>query len=260
MARRTEADPRGGDSGAEPARAGGPAAGDRGDVVDRRFQFVVPARKGSKGIPDKNRQALGDFSLFEWAVWLARSCSGRLIIKSDDYGQRDISPDIRHVKRPPQLATDDAKMIDVLRHLIDDGHVDAGVEALVILQPTNPFRTADLVKQCCKRYVNDKLQSLVTLKPVHEHPARMYVKRRKRVRALMPQRIVYNANRQELPEVYIRDGAVYIVSIQALNKGSQYGSRRGYFIREDEININIDTRLDLILARAVRDEWSKANV
>lgn len=100
---------------------------------------------------------------------------------------------------------------------------------------------------------------MVTVKPVSQHPGRMYYRSRKHLKSLLGQQFGYNSNRQQLTDVFIRDGAVYISSVEPLRRGHQYGHRRGFVIREDEININIDTRLDLILARAVWDEWSSSH-
>ena len=115
-----------------------------------RLWCVVPARKGSKGVPDKNVRPLGRASLLERAVETALALGGHTVLSTDYGGLAPSGPHVTVVEREPALATDSASMWDVLA---DIGHrfkwKDRDV--VVLLQPTSlhPDR-ANIIKTILK--------------------------------------------------------------------------------------------------------------
>ncbi len=106
---------------------------------------LVPARGGSKSIPLKNLLPLAGRPLLDYVV-RAGQASGVLarIVCSTDHEriaararELDVAVDIR----PPQLATDEAKVDDVAMDLLVRERAKGQTlpEAVVLLQPTSPF-------------------------------------------------------------------------------------------------------------------------
>ncbi|MBQ48900.1 MAG: acylneuraminate cytidylyltransferase, partial [Zetaproteobacteria bacterium] len=105
---------------------------------------VIPARGGSKGLPNKNILCLGGKPLIAWTIEAALSSKhiDKVIVTTDSPDIASISEsygaDIPFV-RPANLATDSSKTIDVLKHSILEMGSDYGT--IVLLQPTSPFRS-----------------------------------------------------------------------------------------------------------------------
>jgi len=114
-----------------------------------RVLFLITARGGSKGLPGKNLMTLGPLSLIGWKAATAlrsRHCA-RLIISTDSPALMEEA--VRcgaeaPFLRPPELATDTAGSAEVVAHAVEwlaetEG---AAYDAVMLLQPTNPFATA----------------------------------------------------------------------------------------------------------------------
>lgn len=102
---------------------------------------VIPARAGSKRIPDKNLQEVGGQSLLQRAIATARAACGAVFVSTDSERYADHAraagatvPSLR----PPLLAADDSTTDEVVRHALCEW-CDPGVEIVVVLQPTTPF-------------------------------------------------------------------------------------------------------------------------
>lgn len=107
---------------------------------------VIPARGGSKGVPDKNIRMLAGLPLVVHSMSLARLCPevARTVVSTDSEDiaavARDADGDVPFL-RPAELARDDTPMLPVLRHALEELDPDGeSYERLLLLDPTSPGR------------------------------------------------------------------------------------------------------------------------
>jgi CMP-N,N'-diacetyllegionaminic acid synthase len=114
---------------------------------------LIPARSGSKGIPGKNFRRLGDspINITALAVGCAVSAGCDVVAVSSDVQPNapvwlQPHPWRPWIHRPAELAQDDTPMIAVVQHALEQlpGKPD---DIIVLLQPTQPFRTPERVKE-----------------------------------------------------------------------------------------------------------------
>jgi len=237
---------------------------------------LVPARGGSKGLIDKNLTEVHGKNLTNRSITHARKIvDDKQIILSTDSKKiiheaakffkiesyyleinklSDFGPFKVHF-RDSSISSDDSLISEVIfsvRNLI----LDAGetVNTLCLLQPTSPFRSTrdlSLVKKIVETSsINSSVVSVCSVKDMH--PARMY--RLDTDSSLVElggfTEFRYN-RRQDLPELYIRDGGFYIIGENLIVEKMQYSSNPMSLIRSFPWSINIDGREDLIIAKAI---------
>jgi CMP-N-acetylneuraminic acid synthetase len=111
--------------------------------------------------------------------------------------------------RPPELATDEALVIDAIRHLIgvlrSEGEPS---QVMVLLEPTCPLRSSQDIQQCIRQLAADNLDSVATFKPADLNPHRAW-----RIVDGKPSPFVSGADpwqpRQKQPSAFQLTGAVY---------------------------------------------------
>ena len=118
---------------------------------------LIPARGGSKGVPRKNVRDLAGRPMIAWTIEAAHGSRyvDRIVLSSDDEEiiktARQHGCDVPFV-RPPELATDEADSLSVVRHALS--MLPEHYDFLVLLQPTSPLRvTADIdgaVERCAE--------------------------------------------------------------------------------------------------------------
>jgi N-acylneuraminate cytidylyltransferase len=218
---------------------------------------LIPARGGSKGVPNKNIKLLAGKPLIAYTITEARrSKSIADIVVSTDSGEIQ-SIAIQYnaevpFLRPAKLATDTAKSIDVVTHALHtlkehDRHYDA----VILLQPTNPFRTAAFIDLAIGTYVENNYDSLISVLPVpHEYnPHWVFEPTPSGTLRIATGEQEIISRRQELPPAFFRDGSIYITSVEVLlSKHSFYGDKLGYVVADPTRHVNIDTMADWELA------------
>lgn len=138
---------------------------------------LIPARGGSKRLPGKNIKSLGGTPLIGWTIRAAQEsgvCS-TIIVSTDDTEIAKISkeqgaevPSLR----PTNLATDTATSVEVALHALELFEAENGpVDALILLQPTSPFRTSETIRRGAALFMKNYGQrSVVAVSPAKSHP------------------------------------------------------------------------------------------
>ena len=134
---------------------------------------IIPARGGSKGVPKKNLYRIDGETLVERAIRLARESGrvDRVLVTTDDpeiYAIAKAHDAAPPSLRPSALATDDARTIDAVQHLIADAKVTGGY--LLLLQPTSPLRTAGDLKALCAQLEAHPEADAITSVVRHDAP------------------------------------------------------------------------------------------
>ena len=106
---------------------------------------IIPARGGSKGIPNKNLKTISGQSLVARAIDAAKKCPSitRIVVSSDDQQILDEARrlGVEIVRRPDELATDESTIESAIMHaLAESGAVAPLPKVLALLQPTSPLR------------------------------------------------------------------------------------------------------------------------
>lgn len=201
-----------------------------------RTWAVVPARAGSKGVPDKNLQTLGGLTLLEHAVACAERVADMVLVSTDYPWSRLPEAARKHyTPRPAHLATDNAGMLSVLAHLADHCAWDE-LDTIILLQPSSfhPHRAFFVREELDRKSVvsawrvPDKWHPFYAQDPANPH-----------------------ANpkcRQSLPPRYRPNGLFYMMDgFTAKTERLWHGPVR--FVECD--CINIDTLDDLLEAQRV---------
>jgi CMP-N-acetylneuraminic acid synthetase len=213
----------------------------------------VPARGGSKGIPDKNLRPLAGHSLIAHAAAAARASGvvDRVVLTTDS---PRIAEEGRRVglevpfTRPAELARDDSPMLPVVEHAIDMLERDGWTpEIVVLLQPSSPVaRRAAYLRAAVETLVETNADSVVTVIELPRHYSPDYVMRVDdgRLVPFLPQGAGIT-RRQDARPALVRDGTAYVFWTRTVkNTHSIYGNDCRPLIVPVADSITIDTPED----------------
>lgn len=225
-----------------------------------RFLVVIPARGGSKGIPRKNIKPFDGKPLIYYAIDTARAvCNDEDICVSTDDAEIISVVEEYGLKvpfvRPAELATDTAGTYEVLLHALDfyekkGNHYDA----LVLLQNTSPFRTAEHLKEALKLYTPD-VDMVVSVKECAANPYYCVFEENSEgfLHVSKGDGTIYR--RQDAPKVYEYNGAIYIINPESLRKQHMHQFRkRVKYVMDEMSSFDLDTMTDWKIAEMIKKE------
>ena len=219
---------------------------------------VIPARAGSKGIPNKNIIDLSGQPLIKYTIEAALGSTmiTDCIVSTDS---DDIASLVESLGlsapfiRPKNLSDDKALSLPVIQHAVNfmENKYAMRYDAIIMLQPTTPLRTSEDIDQSLSMLMSEKCDSVISVVEVEgNHPLRMKRIVNNRLVNYVDQGHEDMRPRQELPMVYIRNGAIYATLRDVLiNDDSFIGKNSHPYVMNKEKSINIDTISDLYLAQ-----------
>lgn len=218
---------------------------------------LIPARAGSKGVPNKNKIEILGVSLTHRAVNLAKKSGffNRIYISTDDDEIYALSKSIGAslpTKRAPHLSGDNSRTIDLLFDLMERGLVSVD-DFIMLLQPTSPFRSLSQLKEVVDKivYGENSDDCVVSVeKIIGDHPQKAFEIKNKRLVSLFGVETSYP--RQLLRESFRANGAFYFGRVATFIGENSFVPKNNipYFMDEYS-SINIDTMLDYFLAQKV---------
>lgn len=211
--------------------------------------FLIPARGGSKGIPDKNIRSMAGRPLIYYTLDVARSLSeiGEIFVSTDSATIKKVVEAYGlevPILRPNELATDTASSEAVISHVLDF-YKSKGkrFDQLVLLQPTSPLRKATHLKEALALF-DGSVDMVVSVTSSKSNPYFNLFEENKDgfLQKSKPHSFV---NRQEVPQVYRYNGAIYVINVSAFEKKglSNFTLVKKYEM-DEEFSIDIDTKFD----------------
>lgn len=218
---------------------------------EKKFLCVIPARGGSKGIPRKNIVNVYGKPLIQYTIEaaLASKYIDDIIVSTDDKEIAEVSIclgiDVPYL-RPHHLATDDAKTIDTINHVIEEQkRLGKDYNYVIVLQPTQPLRKGWHVDEAIQKIVRNSLDSLVSVTKVTEHPILMRtIDENDFVKSLLD--LNSTVRRQELPDVYKVNGSIYINKVSDLQSNTSLNDNKLSYIMDKKYDLDIDDDDDLL--------------
>lgn len=213
---------------------------------------IIPARGGSKGVPGKNIKTLGSKPLIQYTLDCAKASKhiNRLIVSSEDEKIISVAKKLGAevpFKRPKSLAKDQSGSIGVVQHAIEFFE-NQGIfyDAVLLLQPTSPFREKGLIDRAITKFINSKADALVSVLPVpHEYNPHWVFEsdQHNHLKIATGEKDIIK-RRQDLPKAYFRDGSLYLTKTEFIKQGSFFGNKLSYIESNPKNYVNIDTLAD----------------
>lgn len=226
-----------------------------------RVLAVVPARSGSKGIPDKNLACIGGLSLIARAgtilgqiPWIDRrviSTDSRLYAEEGRLYGLD-APFLR----PAELSTDRAGALETFVHALEscerlDGH---RYDLLIVTEPTSPLREPDDIETTVQALLSTGADSAVTVSRLDTkaHPHKIFSIVDRRLRYFSAKGAGVTA-RQSLEPLYARNGLCYCYRRETLFTKQALITDNTVSVVTERPVANVDEPLDLLWAEFLLD-------
>lgn len=212
---------------------------------------IIPARKGSKGIRNKNFVKINNKRLIDYTMVEAKKSKllTKIALSTDDDRIIKLSKKYKldfTIKREKKYSTDYAKSIDVVLDVLKKLK-NFNADLLMLLQPTSPLRKNkhidDSIRLFSKNY--KKYNSLVSVCYLEEpHPHKL---KKIKNKFLVP--FIKNSNseipRQKLAKVYKLNGSIYLIKTKILKSKKTFFHKTLPYIMDEKFSLNIDTINDL---------------
>ncbi len=235
--------------------------------MKKNILAIIPARGGSKGIPKKNLKILAGKPLIYYTIQAARESKyiNSIVVSTDDEDIFHISEsfDVEVIKRPENLSRDDSPTIDVIFHVLEQSKIRVHKPNIVVLlQPTSPLRTSSDIDAAIELFLQRDCDSVVSVVQNVHPPHWNLVLEEKYLKPLLGEQF-FTKRRQELPETYLPNGAIFIAETKTLKMyRSFYCPKTIPFIMSIEKSVDIDSLFDLFIAEEIikkGDETYKDN-
>ncbi len=223
---------------------------------------LIPARSGSKGVPDKNVRPLGGRPLLAWSIAAALRSPAvdRVIVSTDSesYGQlaTEHGAEVPFL-RPAELAGDQSRDLEFILHAIDwldDRGEDP--DLVMHLRPTTPFRSPPDLDAAVEMMLGEGSPGgprPTAVRSVHEMSTTAYksmeidggVLRQMGAETTALDRA--NDPRQDFPVTYLANGYVDILSTTFIRRsGLLHGDRVAPFVTGLAMEVDIASDFDLL--------------
>ncbi len=190
---------------------------------------LIPARSGSKRIPDKNIRSLAGHPLLSYTITAALQSGifSEVIVSTDSDLYADIAkyygasvPFIRPKKIAGDLSPDIEWVEYTLKCLQDKG---LSYDCFSILRPTSPFRLPETIGRAWDEFQREiGVDSLRAVEKCKEHPGKMWVVRGERMMPLLPlgpaEQPWHSSQYPSLPEIYIQNASLEIAWSRVLSQ------------------------------------------
>lgn len=211
---------------------------------------IIPARRDSKGIPGKNWKLLKGKPLIGYSIETALQSKSisKICVSTNSADVIDIVKNQYHLEipfiRPEAISQDNASSHDVLLHALD--HYEQNGEtfdAILLLQPTSPFRKIDHLNDCIELFQKSNCEMVVSVCETSLNP---YYNLYNETNGFIHRSIQSNfTRRQDCPITYLINGSIYIISVDALKKKQIHEMEKVVkFVMPEEYSIDLDSPLD----------------
>jgi CMP-N-acetylneuraminic acid synthetase len=217
------------------------------------YLAIIPARSGSKRVPDKNTTLLGGMPLIAHTIKAAASSRkiDRTVVSTDSEQiariAREWGGDVPFL-RPPEIAGDASPAIETILHAVNTIERDGcRVDAVVLLQPTSPFRTAAHIDAALDLFESSGADTVTSIRELSEHPYWCWTIKDGDFKPYFSKDHM-SMGRETLPPAFIENGAIFVVRRSLVAKNTIYGERIVPYLMSRESSLDIDTLDDLRLA------------
>lgn len=217
---------------------------------------IIPARSGSKGLPDKNIINLRGKPLMYYTIKAAleSKCFDKVMVSTNSEYYAEIARQCGAMVpflRTEAVSGDTANSWDVVREVLAN-YMKLGQEFdyIALLQPTSPLRNTEDIIGIFDMIKNDEIHNAVSIVEV-EHPVQWCFRLSKNGSMRELAESPYNyMRRQDLEKHYLENGAVYLVDAKKImNPEYNFYADNCYgYIMPRERSIDIDTKVDLLVA------------
>ena len=221
---------------------------------------VIPARGGSKSVPRKNLALLNGKPMMYYTILAAQESEmlSNFVVSSEDHEIIKVAQQYGAPApfiRPAELATDEAPSLPVVQHAVREMEEREGIsyDYIVMLQATSPLRTGADIDAALKKLIATGADSVVSVVRVaHHHPARMRFIENDVLIQLPMGETKELQRRQDLPPVYIRNGAIFATKRDVvMEKNSFLGQISRPYVMPESRSVNIDTKVDFMVAEVM---------
>lgn len=231
-------------------------------IDGRKVLALVPARRGSKGLPLKNIRPLHGKPLLTWPVEaaLASRYVDRVVVSTDseDFAAvaRVAGAEVPFM-RPPELATDTTPSIEVILHAINSlANSGDHYDYLILLEPTSPLTDAVDIDRALENLTTlgseaDAIVGVTAM--VSAHPA--FAVRVAADGLIRPYAVAHFGQmprRQDTEPVFSLDGSLYVSTVEALRRERSFCHKRTLpYITPRHKSFEIDDLIDFICIEAI---------
>lgn len=204
---------------------------------------IIPARGGSKRLPGKNILPLGDIPLIAHSILYAKNNSNiidEIYVSTDDEEIKQIALEYgaKVIDRPDNLSGDFEPTVSCMKHCLE--HIDEQVENVILLQPTNPLRMDDLLKDAFEVFNKRHCDSLMTVTRNHHKLGKITDNR------FEPFNYSPGQRSQDLEPLFFENGLLYISKAELIAKDVIISADVLPFITNHVFaGVDIDTQEDL---------------
>ncbi len=216
-----------------------------------KFHAIIPARKGSKGIKNKNMHSFLDKPLIEHTILAAKNSLNldSITISSNDENILKLASkfDLNPLSRPDSISTDTSNSSEIIEHYLKKNPVSnvSSSDYIVFLQPTSPMRTSKQIDEAISILKDNEYDSLISVVESDKSPYKTFLIEKNKLFSIFSEENM-NKPRQELNKTYHPNGAIYIFNIGLFDKYGVFPNNGSYpYIMDYYTSVDIDTIDDL---------------
>ena len=213
---------------------------------------IIPARGGSRGIPKKNIVPLLGKPLIVWSIEAALGSKhiDRVVVSSDDKQILETAKTYGSevVVRPKKISGDNSPYELLIQHVLKELKKKNGYfpDLLVYLQPTSPLRTADDIDKALELFFVKKADAVISVYALDKKYLKSFIAGKNGFLVSAFNNRFSFANRQDLPDVFMPNGAIFAIKTDIFLKRKQlFALKTIPYIMSVERSIDIDTLDDL---------------
>ncbi len=213
---------------------------------------IIPARKGSMRLPNKNRKSLRGTPLIEWSINTAKKLKfvEDIIITTNDQKilkklkKKDFSTKV--LNRPNKLSKNNSKMIDVIIHAIKYYEKKfKKIKTILLLQPTSPLRSIKTINLGYQKYLQfNKKKSIISVSTGKNPLKRLFEIKKKKLKLFK--------GKDNTKKLFQINGNFYFASVNFINKYKSFfkeGNSHPIILKSKKLSIDIDTLKDFKKAK-----------
>lgn len=226
---------------------------------NKRIIAIIPARKGSKGIKDKNIKLLKGKPLIAYSIeaGLNSKYIDKVIVSTDGEKIANIAKmygaEVPFL-RPKNLSTDTAKTIDAVIYCIDELKKCGEIyDYIVLLQPTQPLRQSWHIDEAIELIFEKNEEGLVSVSEVRDNPILIRsIDENGYTKSLLKE--CSTRRRQDFDIYYRVNGAIYINKInENFNNSTSLNDNKLAYIMDSSYDVDIDELNDFKIAELFID-------